>query len=63
MISEVIAMNRNDWPPENLVVAALAGLDPEMLLQHDGPDVERVQVSVLAIRKLLANPPPMLTRP
>lgn len=49
-----------DWPPPNLVHIALAELDPKMLTSPDG---KRLQVSLEAICKLLANPPPMLTRP
>jgi hypothetical protein len=44
-------------PPKNLVHAALAELDPAMLTSPDG---KNVQISLDAICKLIANPPPMV---
>ncbi len=55
-------MKRDDWPSENLVVAALAELDSRMLILEDAFGMS-LQIRVAAIRKLLANPPPMLSRP
>lgn len=48
------------WPPTNLVHIALAELDPDMLTSQDG---KQVQVSLEAIRQLLADPPLILCRP
>lgn len=44
-------------PPINLVHAALFERDPTILTSPDG---KRVEVSLEAIRSLLANPHPML---
>ena len=55
-------MKDDEWPPENLVVTALAELDSRMLILEDGYGM-RLQIHVDAIRRLLANPPPMLMRP
>lgn len=49
-----------DWPPPNLVHIALFGLDRGLLTSPDG---KRIEVSLDAVCKLLANPPPMLARP
>lgn len=49
-----------EWPPINLVHIALAEHDPKMLTSPDG---KNVLVSIDAIRRLLADPPPMLRQP
>lgn len=50
--------------PENLIIAALAELDPRMVMEGPalsrGMDIERLHVSVKAIQRLLSNPPPMV---
>lgn len=46
-----------DWPPPNLVHIALAELDRNMLTSPDG---KNIQVSLDAICRLIAKPPPML---
>ena len=48
-----------EWSPENLVHIALAKLDPKILTSPDG---KRVDISLQAICKILADPPPMLAR-
>lgn len=48
-------------PPDNLVHIALAELDPTMLTDASaGFDNLRIDVSVRAVAKLLADPPPMI---
>ena len=49
-----------ELPPENLVHAALAELDPKIQISMD---IKRVAVSLEAVCKLLADPSPMIERP
>jgi len=52
------------WPPKNLLVAVLAGIDPKMKVLTDPEDpteIVRVDVELVAIAALLRGPlPPML---